>query len=136
MTKPGFNWVTPIFCVTDLAKSLTHYRDVLGFDISWTWSEEDAFEEEDRPTFACVCRGKCSLFLCEKGQGNPGGWVYYDVKTAADLQTIYLEYQASGADIAAAPEDYSWGMRELIVRDLDGNTFRIGCQSENGDDNC
>lgn len=136
MKKPGFSWVTPIFCVTDLVKSLAYYQDVLGFDISWTWSEDDAFDEKVQPTFACVCRGKCSLFLCEQGQGNPGAWVFFNLDTIQDLQTIYQEYQASGADIVEAPEDHSWGMCELVVKDLDGNIFRIGCQSENDDQDC
>ena len=38
--------------------------------------------------------------------------------------------RASGANILEPPEDRTWGMRELLVADIDGNTFRIGCGSE------
>ena len=34
------------------------------------------------------------------------------------------------ADIVEEPTDCSWGMREMLVRDPDKNTFRIGCVIE------
>ena len=40
---------------------------------------------------------------------------------------IFQEYQLSGADIVEDPIDKPWGMREMLVKDIDGNTFRIGC---------
>ena len=48
------------------------------------------------------------------------------MKTRAELDSLFQEYKASGADIVEEPQDRSWGMREMIVRDLDGNTFRMG----------
>lgn len=127
MSKVGFDWVTPVLCVTDLAKSLHHYERVLGFDISWKWSESEAFGDVSHPTFACVCRGDISLFLCEQGQGQPGAWLSLNVASLDELEEIFQEYQKSSANIVEEPEDCSWGMREMLVEDLDGNTFRIGC---------
>lgn len=126
MSKPGFCWITPVLCVNDLVASLEHYEKVLGFDRTWQWSEASAFEEPERPTFACVSRGEYSLFLCEKGQGNPGAWICLQVRTRDELETLFEEYKASGATIIEEPQDCSWGMREMVVQDLDRNTFRIG----------
>ena len=128
MSKPGFNWVTPVLCVNDLVKSLVHYEVVLGFEVAWKWSATETFEDPDHPTFACVSRGECSVFLCEQGQGNPGSWIYLTVKTREELDQLFQEYTESGADIAEAPLDRSWGMCEMIVKDIDGNVFRMACQ--------
>lgn len=128
MAEPGFTWLTPVLCVNDLVKSLEHYERVLGFEVAWKWAESEAFDQPDHPTFACVRRGECCLFLCEQGQGHPGGWVCLNVSSPVELEAIHSQYQDSGADIAEAPADRSWGMREMLVRDPDGNTFRIGCQ--------
>ena len=127
MNKVGFNWVTPILCVSDLVNSLDHYEKVLGFDVSWAWSDEDQFDNAAKPTFACVCRGEISIFLCEKGQGHPGAWMSLNVSSLAELDSIYEEYQQSSAKIVEKPIDCPWGMREMLVQDLDQNTFRIGC---------
>lgn len=126
VAKPGFHWITPILCVNDLVASLDHYEKILGFDRTWQWSEEKAFDEPARPSFACVTRGEISLFLSEKAQGHPGAWLCLNVRTREDLASLFEEYRASGATILEAPQDRSWGMREMVVRDLDGNTFRIG----------
>ena len=130
MKKPGFKWLTPVLCVNDVPRSLKHYSEVLGFDIEWEWSEPEAFEKPEHATFASVCRGECAIFLCEKGQGTPGAWLCLNVSSSEELDTLHKEYQKSGAKIVQEPQDYSWGMREMIVEDLDGNTFRMGCAIE------
>lgn len=133
MAKIGFNWITPVVCVSDLPRSLEHYESVLGFDINWAWSEGQEFEEKTSPTFACVCRGEISIFLCEKGQGNPGSWLCVNVANVDELEAIFAEYKDSGANIVEPPQDYSWGMREMVVQDQDGNTLRVGCSVENAE---
>ena len=89
MSKPGFNWVTPVLCVNDLVKSLVHYEEVLGFDVAWKWSATETFEEPSHPTFACVSRGECHVFLCEQGQGSPGSWICLNVNTREELELLF-----------------------------------------------
>ncbi len=43
MSKPGFSWIAPVLCVNDLVKSLTHYEQILGCNVSWKWSENETF---------------------------------------------------------------------------------------------
>lgn len=126
VTKPGFSWITPVLWVNDLVVSLEHYEKVLGFDRTWQWSEEKAFDEPARPSFACISRGEISLFLSEKAQGHSGTWLCLNVRMREELATLFEEYKASGATILEEPRDRSWGMREMVVQDPDGNTFRIG----------
>ncbi len=65
MSKPGFSWIIPVLCVHELVKSLMHYEQILGFNVSWKWSENETFENPNHPTFTCVSRADCSVFLCE-----------------------------------------------------------------------
>ena len=44
----------------------------------------------------------------------------------ADVDALHKEYQASGADITQPPTDKPWGMREMLVKDIDGHVLRIG----------
>jgi len=127
VSKVGFEFLTPVLCVKNVPASLDHYEKVLGFSISWSWSAETAFEQPKHATFACVQRGEISLFLCEQGQGNPGSFISLFVCTLEALDEIFEEYKKSGAKIIEEPTDRIWGMREMWVEDLDGNTFRIGC---------
>ncbi|TNE92566.1 MAG: bleomycin resistance family protein [Deltaproteobacteria bacterium] len=127
MSGPGFTWVTPILCVDDLPASLAYYTAQLGFELAWSWGEDQAFDSEAHPTFACVCRGDVSVFLSERHQGVPGAWMSLNVGSQADLDALHAEYVASGARIVEPPAVRVWGMREMWVEDLDGNVFRMGC---------
>ena len=131
--KPPLTWTTPVLCVHDMTQTLEHYETVLGFDILWTWSPKEAFETPKSPSFCCVGRGECSLFLCEQGQGQPGSWTCLNLGSVADLEALHQEYQESGANILEAPLDRSWGMCEMVVQDLDGNVFRFGASIAEAD---
>jgi uncharacterized glyoxalase superfamily protein PhnB len=108
----------PILNVKSVEKSIEHYTTVLGFDKHWDWPG-------DKPdkTFASITNGKAEIFLCEGGQGSSGTWVYYGVDNIDDL---HRQYVAAKADIMSPPADKPWGMREMLVRDIDGHVLRIG----------
>lgn len=109
----------PIFCVRSVPASIEHYVNVLGFEKAWDWG--------DPPTFGCVCRDDVSIFFCEQGQGRPGMWVSVFVD---DVDALYEEYKASGANIRQPPTNFQWGMREMNVEDPDGHRLRIGHGTE------
>ena len=127
-SKPVFSFQTPILCVNCVPSSLEYYEKSLGFEISWAWSDEGF--GKGTPTFASVCRGEATYFLCEQGQGNPGSWSSLFLNNKEELDSIFEEYKESGAKIIEAPENKCWGMCEMLVEDLDGNTFRIGYNLE------
>lgn len=68
MDRTGFNWVTPVISVTDMNRSLDYYARILGFDIAWSWSESEEFDEKAAPTFASVCRVKSVCFYVKTGK--------------------------------------------------------------------
>lgn len=110
---------TPVLCVQNFPAAAEHYVNVLGFQKAWDWGEP--------PTFGCVCRDEVAIFLCEQGQGRPGMWLCLFVD---DVDALYEEYQASGANIRQPPTNYQWGMREMNIEDLDGHRLRIGHQTD------
>ena len=126
-----FGDVTPILNVANVAASLDYYVRVLGFEIEFAWSNDTQFAAgSTAPTFAQVRRGHCALALARQAQGGPGMWVYVNIDSAAQLKALHAAYQGTGALIAAAPERKPWNMLEMLVRDLDGHTLRLGALYE------
>jgi uncharacterized glyoxalase superfamily protein PhnB len=116
-----------ILNVANVADSLRHYRDVLGFKVSWAWTEQAGFAATSAPpTVAEVMRGHVVIMLAQQEQGGPGTWLYLDLESAAEVDQLHAEYAAAGARIVEPPSDRPWGVREMRVHDLDGHTFRIG----------
>ena len=112
----------PILNVKNVVESLDYYCNTLGFQDVFHWSHEDTFPW----TFAQVCRGNFFVYLCQQAQGGPGMWMYLNLASSEDLTALYQEYQAHAAKITEPPTDQSWGMREMLIEDLDGHTLRIG----------
>lgn len=110
-----FQGVIPILCVSDFRASMAYYTEKLGFRKIWDWGEPKSF--------GCVSRDGVELFFCLNGQGRPGTWLYLNV---ADVDALHEELRGRGAKITRPPADESWGMRELLVEDPDGHTFRFG----------
>ena len=102
---------TPILRVKDLAVSLAYYTHVLGFSLDW-----------GTESFASVSRQRCTLFLCEGGQGHAGTWLWIP---ADNVELLYTEWKATGATIRQAPTNFKWGSRELQVWDPDGHVLRF-----------
>ena len=63
------------------------------------------------------------IFFCEGAQGQPGTWISVFVENVDDL---YREYQERDAKILNSPANMPWGLREMIVEDLDGHRLRMG----------
>ena len=83
---------------------------------------------------ARVRRQQVELFLSLNPQGGPranGSPLFVQ-----DVDALYETYKKAGAIIRKPPTDYPWGMREITVEDLDGNSFRMGGDGggENGSD--
>jgi catechol 2,3-dioxygenase-like lactoylglutathione lyase family enzyme len=107
-----------VFVVADIAKSTEHYRDVLGFTVTFQYGA---------PTFyVCLCRDEVALHLLSATQtnrraGNGGICVF-----VRDVDAVHAELAARGAGIVKPPEDYAYGMRDFDVLDLDGNQLTFG----------
>ena len=121
--RPMVVGAATVFVVTDIAKSIEHYRDALGFEITFEYGQ---------PTFyACLCRDEASLHLIAARETKrlPGnGAICVFVR---DVDGIHAELVERGAKVIKPPQNYDYGMRDFDVEDLDGNhlTFGMGTGS-------
>lgn len=109
----GFEGINAIFRVANIQASIDYYVNALGFTVEWRM-----------PAFACVKRGRGSIFLCEGDQGHFGTWIWVGV---TDAEALYKQYQESGAKIRHRPTNYPWAY-EMQVEDIDGNVLRLGSE--------
>ena len=108
---------TAIFASSDIEATLAYYKDVLGFESSWTWG--------DPPVFGSASTGGVTITfnlqpeLAAKVRGHQHG-----VKVE-DVDDVYRLHKSRGANIVSEIEDKPWGLREYIVEDLNGYHLRF-----------
>lgn len=52
-------------------------------------------------------------------------WMYLDLPSLEELAALHQEYLTTAVKIAEPPTDKPWKMREMLIKDVDGNTLRI-----------
>ena len=85
-----------VFVVTDIAKSTEHYRNVLGFAVTFEWGTPTSY--------VCLCRDEVALHLLSASQtkrlpGNGGICVF-----VRDVDAVHAELAARRQDRKAAAE--------------------------------
>lgn len=115
--------VTPQFRITDASRSLAFYVERLGFVVDWEHRFEAGF-----PLFAQLTRAGQSIFVTEHaGECQVGGAAYFVVP---DIDACYADFTSRGAGGIAPPIVQSWGRREFVVTDPDGNRLRFASDIE------
>jgi len=112
--------------VSDVARSLIFYRDVLGF----------SFEKPAKPDGAEGYSGKLKIGIYDRSwlpklfgdrgdrpiSGNP----FLLSMTVDDLDLVYQQICANiQADIISPPKIMPWGQKILFLSDPDGNILEI-----------
>jgi catechol 2,3-dioxygenase-like lactoylglutathione lyase family enzyme len=119
--RPMMIGAATVFIVSDIVKSIEHYRDALGFSVTFQYGNP-AF-------YACLCRDEVGLHLLAAHETKrlPGhGGICVFVK---DVDGVHAELAARGAKVIKPPQDYDYGMRDFDVIDLDGNHLTFGMES-------
>ncbi|MBI2423396.1 MAG: VOC family protein [Candidatus Hydrogenedentes bacterium] len=112
--------VVPALRITDYEASKRFYVDGLGFAIDWEHRFEPHF-----PVFAQLSRGSLVFYITQHaGDCQRGGLIHLFVP---DVDAWHGELRSRGVAILQAPEESIPGLRDMTVRDPDGNTLRI-CQ--------
>jgi len=110
---PDVTAVVPTFFVPDVRKAADWYVRVLGF------SHE--FMTDD---YAGVTLGPVTIHLAQFSKALKGACY---LRLARGLDAYVAEIVARGHALTAPPKDHpEYGMREVTVRDLDGNDIYIG----------
>lgn len=105
--------VTPILYVTDMAKSLGFYVDILGFKNA-EWGDNN---------FTSVNRDNTGLYLCKGGQGLPGTWIW--IGFDGDIFELHRKLKSKGVSIKLPPTNFPHAY-EMQVLDPDGHILRFG----------
>lgn len=114
MKRAELKSVAPQLVVTDVVATAEYYRDVLGFEILGLFGEP--------PFYSIVQRDGVEIhFGCAKGGGisntkvRPESIDLYIWVT--DIDAIFEELTASGADIVEGPVKRVYESVEVLVRD-------------------
>jgi uncharacterized glyoxalase superfamily protein PhnB len=110
-----FHGATPVLNVKSVLAAIGYYVEKLGFEKEWDWGTP--------PTFGSVRRDEVRLFLSSNNQHLTGATTSISVH---DVDALYEEYQRRGAIIRNPPKNYSYGVREMNVDDLDGHRLIFG----------
>lgn len=115
MSKP-VECVTPVFPVTDLAKSVEFYERVLGFTLQWT-----------NKTICGVGRDGHSLMLSEQGesQGPAVAWI------GVDVDELLARSEELNLRILEGPENKPWAY-QVKIADPDGNVLWLASEPQAG----
>jgi lactoylglutathione lyase len=118
----GFRGAFPILQVADVRRSLGFYRDLLGFELTYS------FPAEGEPQFVSLAidGGKLGLgSAAEAVQSTSTSlWLYAD-----DVDAAVAELKQAGVRVVAEPADQPWGQRVASVADPDGYVVHIGMPS-------
>lgn len=101
--------------VRDIPAAVDFYTKKLGFHLGFTWG--------DPPTFAGVNLGKVQMFL-RTGTPKPEACVVYFL--VGDADQLYEFHRANGVNVAREIGDREYGIRDYLVRDLDGYCLSFG----------
>jgi catechol 2,3-dioxygenase-like lactoylglutathione lyase family enzyme len=96
------------------------YCGRLGFRLDFCAAASESGRD---PSYMGVSRDGAVLHLSSHaGDGVAGGVA---LLMCDDVDALHAEFVAQGVAIAVGPVDQTWGMREMYVRDPDGNSIRF-----------
>jgi catechol 2,3-dioxygenase-like lactoylglutathione lyase family enzyme len=110
----------PVLHITDAAKAEAFYCGLLGFRLDFCAA---VAEPRRDPCYMGVSRDDAVLHLSSHaGDGVIGGVA---LLKCDDVDALHAEFASRRVAIATGPVNQTWGMRELYVRDPDGNSIRF-----------
>jgi catechol 2,3-dioxygenase-like lactoylglutathione lyase family enzyme len=125
--------MAPYFIVSDVARSLTFYVDLLGFESIYQTDETELF-------FAVLRRDGAMLFLRSEDGFEPVpnptrhptfAWDSYSY--TPDPDALAAEFAARGAIFTAPLENNDSGLRGFELTDPDGHVLFYGRPLEDGE---
>lgn len=117
-TEIRFQSIAPTYVVKDMERAVAYYRDVLGFD--------PLFLHGDPPTYAVLKRDDVHIHLFpEHMEHHQAGFsnCYVNVD---NVEALHREYVSKGVPIVHELKVKSYGMKDFVIADLDGNHLGFG----------
>ena len=102
----------PVLHVRDVKATATYYRDRLGF--TWDFGDE---------SYAVVWRDNSAIHLAKDDRDPAGVHLFQWVK---DVDSYHDEIVDRGAEIIRGLENQTYGLRDFVVRDVNGLDIVFG----------
>ena len=112
----------PILQVADMRRSIGFYRDLLGFELVYSYppDEEPAFVSLE------IDGGKLGLGVTDQPVESSSTAIWL---SADDVDAAVAELREAGVRVVAEPADQPWGERVASVADPDGYVVHLGAPS-------
>ena len=121
----------PYFPVPDVAAIGGYYERVLGFRREYAGGDPPEFAIYSRDGWPLMFRRVADASRIAPNERQGGTWdVFYWVR---DVDALFAELSARGAEVAYAPAVQSYGMKEFAVRDPNGYVLGFGQTVGGGD---
>jgi catechol 2,3-dioxygenase-like lactoylglutathione lyase family enzyme len=114
--------------VQDLARSLSFYRDGLGFELhNYKEGEDHAMFRLEGTWLALFPRKSLAEDACvpSASSGFPGFTLAHNVKTKEGVNKVFASAVAAGARPIKTPQDVFWGGYSGYFADPDGFLWEI-----------
>ena len=118
-----FEAAIPVLQVRSSVAAEEFYCRGLGFTLLSSWPSADGLRD---PRYLTLVREGARLQVHSfqaAGAAAGAGAVYVFVD---DVDALYGELLSRGVSVSAAPIEQQWGVREIVVRDPDGNVVTFG----------
>jgi lactoylglutathione lyase len=120
---------SPSLTVGDLQKSLTWYRDVLGFGVEERW------EQDGKLSGVLVRAGDVRFMLGQddwkKGRDRKKGEGFrLYCETKQNVDALAQKIKARGGALEQEPHDEPWGTRDFALTDPDGFKITIAAETK------
>ena len=110
----------PLLHVSNAVRVQEFYCKRLGFTLEFAHGPQG---ENGDPCYMGISRDGVWVILSSfPGDGVSGGVVNLVVDS---VDSLHAEFVAAGVAIDTPPVDQTWGMREMYVKDEDGNCIRF-----------
>ena len=128
MTRPEIEGISPFFIVQDVPRTLSFYRDRLGFEVTFQ-------EPADNPFFGIVRRGGAMIMFKDVGvdplpnykrdvkKGIARWDAYVDVP---DPDALAAEFASRNVEFSEPLKDTHDGLRGFELKDADGYVLFFG----------
>lgn len=115
-----FKVAVPVLHVSSSAAAEGFYCNKLGFSRQFVYRLDETSPD---PCYMGFSRDDACIHVSSfPGDAVVGGVVYLPV---ADVDQLHKELTRRGVEIDLEPTDQSWGIREMYVKDPDGNCIRF-----------
>jgi catechol 2,3-dioxygenase-like lactoylglutathione lyase family enzyme len=116
--RAEFRRVVPDLPVREVAAAVRFWTDVLGFRVGYTSGQP--------PVYAVVARDDVEIALhAERGPAHRAGHARCYIKVT-NVQAAYDEFRARGVRVLQELSAHSYGLKDFVIADSDGNQIGVG----------